>query len=101
MLAPTELIRKVDELEINQHRWQVKVKNKRKKLTATEFRLLWKIYEFPGWVISRDSLITAMKDEKYCITDRTIDTHICAIRRKIGHQFIETVRGVGYRAMEG
>lgn len=70
-------------------------------LTATEFRLLAALLKGQGRVLSRKELISAAMGPGVTITERTIDVHMTAIRRKLGDEgaMIRTVRGVGYRAV--
>ncbi len=68
-------------------------------LTATEFRLLSFLAERPGKVFSRQQLMDRCIGEDVLVSDRTIDTHLGAVRRKLGplRGLIKTVWGVGYR----
>lgn len=68
-------------------------------LTITEFRLLCALLSNPGKVLSRPALISNAIGPGVAVTERTIDVHITAIRRKIAphSSMIATVRGVGYR----
>ncbi len=70
-------------------------------LTAHELRLLVALAETPGRVLSRSQLAHVLVGD-CVITERTIDTHLCNLRRKLGplRDWIETVRGVGYRMVE-
>jgi DNA-binding response OmpR family regulator len=70
-------------------------------LTAHELRLLSALAEAPGRVFTRSQLASALVGE-CVITERTIDTHLCNLRRKLGpaRDLIETVRGAGYRLIE-
>jgi two-component system, OmpR family, phosphate regulon response regulator PhoB len=67
-------------------------------LTAHELRLLGALADAPGRVLSRGQLARVLVGD-CVITERTIDTHLCNLRRKLGpmRAWIETVRGVGYR----
>jgi len=73
-------------------------------LTATEFRLLAALLAADGRVLSREQLLTAAAGtEPAEALDRTVDVHIGRLRAKLGDaadgaRYIETVRGVGYRA---
>jgi len=71
-------------------------------LTATEFRLLKLLMERKGRVQSRDNLLVNVWHYDTDIETRTVDTHVRRVREKLGRyaQLIETVRGVGYRAVE-
>lgn len=71
-------------------------------LTATEFRLLKLLMERKGRVQSRDHLLVNVWHYDTDIETRTVDTHIRRVREKLGPyaHLIETVRGVGYRAVD-
>jgi two-component system phosphate regulon response regulator PhoB len=68
-------------------------------LSATEFSILEILLQHPGRVFPRERLIAEIRGEDVAVTERSIDVHILAIRRKLGDKgmLIETVRGVGYR----
>jgi DNA-binding response OmpR family regulator len=71
-------------------------------LTRVEFDLLATLLGSPGRVFTRAELIDRVWGDGFRITDRTIDSHVKALRKKIGEagaepSWIETVRGVGYR----
>lgn len=71
-------------------------------LTRVEFDLLATLLGSPGRVFTRAELIDRVWGDGFRITDRTIDSHVKALRKKIGEAgaepaWIETVRGVGYR----
>lgn len=68
-------------------------------LTRTEFEILRCLVMHPGFVRTRDQIISSMYGDNAVLTRRTIDVHMTAIRRKLGDlgRLIETVRGVGYR----
>ena len=70
-------------------------------LTATEFRLLKLLMERKGRVQSRDNLLVNVWHYDTDIETRTVDTHVRRVREKLGPyaNMIETVRGVGYRAI--
>jgi DNA-binding response OmpR family regulator len=82
---------------------EVTVNGKAAPLTATEFDLLRFLAERPGRALKRNELIDGALGEDALVTDRVIDAHIAAIRRKLGEEgaaWIETVRGYGYRFRE-
>ena len=85
------------ELYPNEHR--VLVGQDPIELNHSEFKLLSFLISKPGRVYSRDQLIDATKGENYIVTDRSIDVMMVSIRKKMGtaSNYIETVRGVGYR----
>lgn len=72
-------------------------------LTATEFRLLQFFAQHPERVFSRSELIDAALGREVSVIDRTIDVHITGLRKKLAgcSDWIETVRGFGYRFHEG
>ena len=86
-------------IEINQETYSVSNSGRNIQLTLTEFRLLTAIVSGRGRVLSRDQLINRAIGPDAVVTDRTIDVHLAALRRKLGkaRKYIETVRGVGYR----
>jgi DNA-binding response OmpR family regulator len=72
------------------------------ELTRVEFDLLARLLEAPDRVHTRAELIDRVWGDGFAITDRTIDSHVKALRRKLSEAgadpgTIETVRGVGYR----
>ena len=68
-------------------------------LTALEFRLLAAFLDRKGRVQTRDALLADVWDIHADVTTRTVDTHVKRLREKLGAagEYIETVRGVGYR----
>ena len=71
-------------------------------LTFKEFELLKIFMENPGRVFSRDALLEKVWGADYYGETRTVDVHIGTLRTKLGEcgDYIETVRGVGYRMEE-
>lgn len=86
-------------LVVDVGRYVVTIDDKPIKLTATEMRLLHFLASHPGRVFSRDQLLSRVIGDNAVVVDRNIDVHVGAVRRKIGpyRDWIETVRGVGYR----
>ena len=71
-------------------------------LTPVEFRLLRTLSAAPGRVFSRGQLLDAAYTDHRVVTDRTIDSHIKNLRRKLdaasgGVEIIHSIYGVGYR----
>lgn len=79
----------------------VRYQNNDIHLTPSEFKLLAALFKAQGQVLTRDQLIDLIQGEDVSVTGRTIDTHIFALRKKIGDwaKHIETIRGVGYRIL--
>jgi two-component system phosphate regulon response regulator PhoB len=95
---PAEEI-KTGQIVIDSTGHKVLVKGREVELTATEFRLLECLARRPGAVFSRNQLLDAAGADGSMVYDRTVDAHIKSLRRKLGSakDYIETVRGVGYR----
>jgi DNA-binding response OmpR family regulator len=66
-------------------------------LTTIEFGLLSNLAQNAGRVLSREQLLENIWGHDYFGELRVVDVHISHIRQKIGSQYIETVRGVGFR----
>lgn len=89
-------------LHIDEPRFQASYRGQILDLTPAEFRLLKILASQPGNVFSREQLLNNLYDDYRVVTDRTIDSHIKNLRRKLelidGDQaFIRSVYGVGYR----
>jgi DNA-binding response OmpR family regulator len=92
-------------LQVDVERRQAVVGGKPLALSKTEFDLLACLASAPGRVFTRERLLDRVWGDDSAVTDRTVDAHLKAIRRKIAAlgedpDLIETVRGVGYRARE-
>lgn len=94
-----EHVMKIDDLEINVERHQVKVGDKLVDLTLKEFELLAFLAENRGHVLTRDQLLDKVWGIEYAGETRTVDVHIRYLRKKLGHEdkYIETIRGKGYK----
>lgn len=92
----------VGELKIDPQRYLVRISGRQLDLTSTEFKILYYLAERPGWVFTRNQLIDASRGDDYAVTDRSVDVHIAGIRKKLGDfgDYIQTVRGIGYRFKE-
>jgi two-component system response regulator CpxR len=71
------------------------------ELTVVEYSLLEKLLSAPGRILEREELVKAVLHRKLSPFDRSIDTHVSNLRKKLGHQVngverIKTVRSVGY-----
>ena len=71
-------------------------------LTLSEFGILRRLVSNQGKVLTRNQLLDDLNNDDSFIVDRNIDVHIASLRKKLGPTFewIETVRGVGYRFRE-
>lgn len=92
----------IHDIKIHTGRHEVMVKDKLVQLTYTEFGILTFLTRRPGWVFTRSQIVDAVKGDDYFVTDRAVDVQIVGLRKKLGSagQYIETVRGVGYRFKE-
>ena len=91
------------EIVIDPGRHTVKVGGKEVELTLTQYRLLAFLAARPGFVRTRDQMVSAVRGEDAVLSSRAIDVHIAALRQKLGDagEVVETVRGVGYRITDG
>ncbi|MFN8631383.1 MAG: response regulator transcription factor [Chloroflexota bacterium] len=101
--AADEPARHFHDLEIDEPAREVRRGGADLGLTRAEFDLLLALVEHPGVTLSRAQLGERVFGEAFDAFDRTIDTHIKNLRRKLGERdgsrdYIETIRGVGYRA---
>jgi DNA-binding response OmpR family regulator len=89
-------------LSIDTLRHEVLVNGQPIKLTLTEFKLLSALLTARGRVLTRDQLMDKAMGADVFVTDRAIDVHVTAIRKKLGTAswLVNTVRGVGYRLRE-
>ena len=99
---PQESAREDDLLHIDEPRFQASYQGQLLDLTPAEFRLLKTLASQPGNVFSREQLLNNLYDDYRVVTDRTIDSHIKNLRRKLElidgeKSFIRSVYGVGYR----
>jgi two-component system phosphate regulon response regulator PhoB len=87
-------------IDIDRHR--VSINKRDVTLTSTEFKLLVEMASHPGRVFTREILLDKVWGYTYEGYARTVDTHIRRLREKMedSEQYIETIRGVGYRFRE-
>lgn len=78
---------------------EMRVDGELRPITATEHKIMKELVGARGKVLSRDKLLDAVWDTDFEGTSRTVDTHIRRLRAKLGRygEWIETIRGVGYR----
>ncbi len=95
----SEEIVKIHNIVIDTGRHEVLVDGSPVDLSATEFRVLMVLAGKPGRVFTREQILDAVHGDSYAITHRAVDVQIVGLRRRLGAagQYIETVRGVGYR----
>lgn len=84
-------------LKLNSESYQAWMENEELSLTQKEFELLREFLLNQGRVLTRGQLLDAVWGMDYFGEERIVDTHIKNIRRKMKEDYIETIRGVGYR----
>ncbi len=86
------------ELSLDLDAREVRLEGRPLELTAREFELLHTFLSAPGRVFTREMLLSKLWGYDFFGDERVVDSHIKNLRRKLGRNYIETVRGVGYRA---
>lgn len=84
-------------VQMDTENYKVFVEGKEVTLTAREFDILRLLMENQGRVFTREQLLDIIWNYDYLGDDKIINTHIKNIRKKLGVDCIETIRGVGYR----
>ena len=87
-------------LELDAERFEARVRGQTLALTPVEFRLLRKLAAQPGRVYSRQQLMDALYNDHRVVSDRTVDSHVKNLRRKLadlGVDPIASIYGLGYR----
>lgn len=84
-------------VQMDTENYKVFVEGKEIPLTAREFDILRLLMENQGRVFTREQLLDIIWNYDYLGDDKIINTHIKNIRKKLGVDCIETIRGVGYR----
>jgi two-component system response regulator BaeR len=89
-------------IEIDEPRMRVTVDGQRVELTRVEFKLLQTLLRHPGRIYRRDELLDLIYDDYREVSDRTIDSHVKNLRRKLEtvlpeRDLIHAVYGVGYK----
>lgn len=92
----------LNQLKLNAHRLTVSFANQETALTAFEFQLLTPLIEKPDRIFSREQLMRNMYSDNRIVNNRTIDSHIKKLRKKLadisdGKDWIQAVYGTGYR----
>lgn len=99
---PRDAVSQASLLCMDENRFQASWNDRPLDLTPAEFRLLKTLAYEPGKVFSREQLLNQLYDDYRVVTDRTIDSHIKNLRRKLesldaDQPFIRAVYGMGYR----
>lgn len=89
-------------LELDPHSFRVLAGGQEIELTAVEFQLFQALHQQPGRIFSRSKLMDLIYQDQRIVSDRTIDSHIKKLRRKLAdlvpdQELIHSVYGAGYR----
>lgn len=93
--AKSEL--ELGELRVDTRSARVTLKGEPVKLTSLEYRLLAYLMHHQDKVVSRTELVEHLYDQDFDRDSNTIEVFVGRLRRKLGKEMIETVRGLGYR----
>ena len=90
------------ELKLDDSSFRIYFKDQVAQLTSVEFKLLEVMYDAPGRIFSRDNLMSQIYTDYRVVSDRTIDSHIKKLRKKLNaidlpDQVIHSVYGAGYK----
>lgn len=94
-------ILKHKEIVVDMDQCKAWINNQLLELTLSEYKILCCFLLSPGKVLTRNQLVEYIQDGPVHVTDRTIDTHIFGLRKKLGEHasIIATIRGIGYRVI--
>lgn len=90
----------VHDILIDKDRYIVTRGDEEFQLPRKEFELLFFLASRKGMVMDRQTLLNQVWGDNIYVVDRTVDVHVRKIREKLGDEYIETVKGVGYRFKE-
>ncbi|MDZ7692092.1 MAG: response regulator transcription factor [Balneolaceae bacterium] len=90
----------VHDINIDKDRYIVTRGEEEFQLPRKEFELLYFLASRKGKVMDRQTLLNQVWGDNIYVVDRTVDVHVRKIREKLGDEYIETVKGVGYRFKE-
>ncbi|MBR6880412.1 MAG: response regulator transcription factor [Clostridiales bacterium] len=85
------------DLKIIPDMMEVTVNGNKVELTSREFDILLTLVKHPGRIFTREVLLDMLWDYNPLVDERIVDSHIKNLRHKLGGDYIETVRGKGYR----
>lgn len=95
--VPTRI--ELGEVVLDLDRYEIEVSGELREFTRAEFRLIWALASQPGRVFARQELVEHITAGETFISDRNVDVHVSAVRKKLGESgdLIRTIRGVGYK----
>lgn len=94
--------RTTDPISLDPHSHRLRVGTVVLDLTTVEYKLFGTLFQAPGRIFSRQQLMDRIYDDGRIVSDRTVDSHVKKLRRKLdelvpGHELIHSVYGAGYR----
>jgi len=100
--AQTTTVALASALKLDPHSFRVLAGGQEVELTTVEFQLLQALYQQPGRIFSRSKLMDLIYQDQRIVSDRTIDSHIKKLRKKLtdllpNQELIHSVYGAGYR----
>jgi two-component system alkaline phosphatase synthesis response regulator PhoP len=95
--AKTENILSFDGIEINKEQYFVDIDGRKVTLPKKEFELLSLLASSPNKVFNIEIILKTVWGQDVVVGGRTIDVHVRKLREKIGENFIQTIKGVGYK----
>lgn len=101
-LTPVRKIEKIKtgNIEINQERREILLNGREVKMPRKIFSLLVFLASNPGRVFSREDILKNVWGNDIVVLDRTVDVHIWNLRKIIGMDSIESIKGAGYRFIQ-
>ena len=85
------------DLLLNRHTHQVTVNGKEIELSSREYALAEMFFTHPGQILSREQLLASVWSQNYDTSSNVVDVYVRYLRKKLGAEHLETVRGMGYR----
>ncbi|BAZ03431.1 response regulator transcription factor [Calothrix sp. NIES-3974] len=92
-----ELVLRVGDIILDVRSRKVKIKGRSTELPAREFTLAETFFRHPGQIFSREQLLDRVWGYDYDPGSNIVDVYVGYLRKKLGNDLIETVRGIGYR----
>jgi len=101
-LQAQTIVAPVISLKLDPHCFRVRAAGQEIELTSVEFQLLQALYQQPGRIFPRSKLMDLIYQDRRIVSDRTIDSHIKKLRKKLTYllpdqELIHSVYGAGYR----
>ncbi len=95
--SPKQKKVELTDFTINREKYIIEKGDLEIRLPRKEFELLSLLASKPDYVFKRESILEKVWGTDIVVGDRTIDVHIRKLREKLGEQYIQTVKGIGYK----